>query len=328
MLKSTSSSSNLNNRLRSLTRSTTRKDDYDVSVADIGSSSSSTCRGDASSESSKKEKEKEKKKKEPKGDKIAKRNVSVQGLTVEEAKRIQGMMDKEWKEEKDKEKRNRLKKEEKKLFKGERKAMKEKEKSEKKKLKKQQTTLGSSGGTENRSDLDSDFLLVTDSFTRRRSHSDGAKDFDLQSLKAELAAIEKAAGQNSRHAAIKKPFSRKALEQSSILHSGYVLKKNSAGKAKGDSWERVFCVLYKRWLVFYAHKDDTEAVLRVKLKHVKHATFYRNISSLMLFDRENGFALTLDGSGGPVIHAATTTVEEGRQWSGAFQKALVSVKLA
>jgi hypothetical protein len=53
----------------------------------------------------------------------------------------------------------------------------------------------------------------------------------------------------------------------------------------GDSWERVFCVLYKRWLVFYAHKDDTEPVLRVKLKHVKHATFYRNISSLMLFDR-------------------------------------------
>jgi hypothetical protein len=49
-----------------------------------------------------------------------------------------------------------------------------------------------------------------------------------------LAAIEKAAGQNSRHAAIKKPFSRKALEQSSILHSGYVLKKNSAGKAKGN----------------------------------------------------------------------------------------------
>jgi len=44
-------------------------------------------------------------------------------------------------------------------------------------------------------------------------------------------------------------------------------------------------VLHKRWLVFYAHKDDTEPVLRVKLKHVKHATFYRNISSLMLFDR-------------------------------------------
>lgn len=272
-------------------------------------------------------KEKKKMKKETKGDKIAKRNVSVQGLTVEEAKRIQGMMDKEWKEEKEKEKRNRLKKEEKKLFKGERKAMKEKEKSEKKKLKKQQTTLGSSGGTEDGRDLDSDFLLVTDSFTRRRSHSDGAKDFDLQALKAELAAIEKA-GQNSRHAAIKKPSSRKGLDQSSILHSGYVLRKNGAGKAKGDSWERVFCVLHKRWLVFYAHKDDTEPVLRVKLKHVKHATFYRNISSLMLFDRENGFALTLDGSGGPVIQAATTTVEEGRTWSGAFQKALVSVKLA
>jgi len=67
---------------------------------------------------------------------------------------------------------------------------------------------------------------------RRRSHSDGAKDFDLQALKAELAAIEKA-GQNSRHAAIKKPSSRKALDQSSILHSGYVLRKNGAGKAKG-----------------------------------------------------------------------------------------------
>jgi hypothetical protein len=185
VLKSTSSS-NLNNRLRSLTRSTTRKDDYDVSVADIGSSS--TCRGEASAESSKKEKKKLKKEKETKGDKIAKRNLSVQGLTVEEAKRIQGMMDKEWKEEKEKEKRNRLRKEEKKLFKGERKAMKEKEKSEKKKLKKQQTALGSSGGTEDRRDLDSDFLLVTDSFTRcvcggacacafsdRRCDTDGAR---------------------------------------------------------------------------------------------------------------------------------------------------------
>src|SRR3546814_18493300 len=61
---------------------------------------------------------------------------------------LQGMMDKEWKEEKEKEKRNRLKKEEKKLFKGERKAMKEKEKSEKKKLKKQQRSEERRVGTE------------------------------------------------------------------------------------------------------------------------------------------------------------------------------------
>jgi hypothetical protein len=146
--------SNVNRIRNSFGRSS--KKDNDADRIDIASRSSSSIKTDDKKE----KKEKLRKAKH-------KRNISLQG-TTEEARRIQNMIDKEWKDEKDKERRNRVKEEKK--GKDERKAMKKdksEQKKEKKKLRKQKTApLSTSENTEDRSGLDNDFLLVTENFNR------------------------------------------------------------------------------------------------------------------------------------------------------------------